>query len=85
MTEKKPYHLAEYHQGGKRVNLSKSSLGEFCYEALKCGADVYQLWAFNHNYNRSAVYPAIKATQEQIDYLRSLGYNFVDPPVLKLN
>lgn len=85
MSEKKPYHLAEYHQGGKRVNLSKASLGEFCYEVLKCGADIYQLWAFNPNYHRSAVYPAIKATDKQVAYLRELGYNFVDPPTIKVN
>lgn len=85
---KKPYHLNEYHmapKGSKRVNLSKASLGEFCYHALKCGADIYQLWAFNHNFERSAVYPAIKATDEQVAYLREVGYDFVDPPTIKLN
>lgn len=83
MKAKKPYHLSE--RGGKRISLSKSSLGEFCYHALRCGADIYQLWAFNPNFDRSAVYPAIKATDEQVDYLRSLGYDFVDPPTIKLN
>ena len=81
--ERKPYHLSEHK--GKRINLSKASLGEFCYEALKCGAEIYQLWAFNHNYHRSAVYPAIRATEEQVAYLREIGYDFVDPPVIKLN
>lgn len=81
--EKKPYHLADH--GGKRINLSKASLGEFCYEVLKCGADIYQLWAFNPNYHRSAVYPVIKATDKQVAYLRELGYIFIDPPVIKLN
>lgn len=80
---KKPYHLSE--RGGKRINLSKKSLGEFTYHALRCGADLYQLWAFNHHYERSAVYPAIKATDEQIEYLRSQGYDFVDPPTINLN
>lgn len=81
--EKKPYHLHDHD--GKRIKLSKASLGEFCYHALKCGADIYQLWAFNHNYERSAVYPAIKATDEQIQYLRDVGYVFIDPPTIKLN
>jgi hypothetical protein len=85
MLAKKPYHLAEFHQGGKRVNLSKASLGEFCYEVLKCGADIYQLWAFSHQHHRSAVYPAIKATDKQVAYLRELGYNFIDPPKINLN
>jgi len=80
---KKPYHISETE--GKRVNLSKSSLGSFCYHALKCGADVYQLWAFNPNFERSAVFPAIKATQKQIDYLKEQGYVFVDPPQIKVN
>jgi hypothetical protein len=85
--EQKPYHLAEYHTDnkGKRVNLSKASLGDFCYHALLCGAEIYQLWAFNHNYKRSAVYPAIKATQKQVDYLAEQGYNFVEPVTFKLN
>jgi hypothetical protein len=80
---KNPYHLSE--RGGKRLSLSKTSLGEFCYHVLRCGADIYQLWALNHNYDRSAVYPAIKATDEQVEHLRSLGYDFVNPPAIKLN
>ena len=83
--EKKHYHLGEYRMGGKRVNLSKASLGEFCYEALKCGAEIYQLWSFSPNHHRSVVYPAVKATDEQITYLREIGYNFVDPTMIKLN
>ena len=83
MMAKKPYHIHEHD--GKRISLSKTSLGEFCYHALKCGADIYQLWAFNHKYDRSAVYPAIHATDEQIEYLRSVGYVFVDPPKINLN
>lgn len=81
--DKKPYHIHE--RDGKRISLSKASLGEFCYHALKCGADIYQLWAFNHKYDRSAVYPAIKATGEQVEYLHSVGYVFVDPPKINLN
>lgn len=80
---KKPYHLADY--GGKRITLSKSSLGEFCFHALSCGAEIYQLWAFSPSYKRSPVYPAISATDKQIEYLRNLGYNFIDPPTIKLN
>jgi hypothetical protein len=80
---KKPYHLKEY--AGKQLNLSKASLGFFCYHALKCGAEIYQLWAFNPNYERSVVYPAIKATDEQKAYLESLGYVFTDPPRINLS
>lgn len=81
--QKKPYHLTDH--SGKRITLTKASLGYFCYEVLKCGASIYQLWAFNPKYNRSPVYPAIEATDEQIAYLRSLGYDFVDPPRIHLN
>lgn len=83
INEKKPYHISE--REGRCINLSKKSLGEFCYHALRCGADIYQLWAFNNNYDRSAVYPAIKATDDQIQYLKSVGYIFVNPPIIKLN
>jgi hypothetical protein len=80
---KKPYHLSEHD--GKRIRLSKNSLGEFCYHALKCGADVYQLWAFNPDYKGSAVYPALKMTDEQKKYMEEQGYIFSDPPTISLN
>jgi len=71
----KPYHLADY--GGKRVRLTKASLGQFCYDALTTGVEIYQLWQIN-TMRGSAVYPAIKATDEQIEKLRTLGYHFVE-------
>lgn len=83
MRGKQPYHIHEHD--GKRINLSKASLGDFCYHALSCGVDIYQLWAMSPNYHRSAVYPAIKATEVQIEHLKSLGYIFVDPPKINLN
>ena len=79
---KQPYHITEV--GGKRVSMSKSSLGHFMYHALKCGADVYQMWAFAPQYDRSAVYPAINATPEQVDYLKEQGYMFRPPPTVKV-
>jgi hypothetical protein len=89
MTEKKPYHLSEYSMMSKshsrRIVLSEKSLGYFCYHALKCGADIYQLWAFDPKYVRSSVFPAIIATKEQLDYLRNLGYDLVDPPTIQVN
>ena len=80
---KKAYHI--YETNGKRPNLSKASLGHFSYHALKCGAEIYQLWAFNASYDRSTVYPAIRATEKQLDYLREQGYYFVEPAKLNVN
>lgn len=83
MNSMKFYHLSE--RSGKRVSLSKSSLGEFCFNVLSCGASIYQLWPFNPSHHGSAVYPAIKATDAQIEHLKSLGYDFVAPPTIKVN
>jgi len=80
---KKAYHISE--REGKIPNLSKASLGHFTYHALKCGVEIYQLWAFNPSYERSSVYPAIKATEKQLDYLREQGYYFVEPAKLNVN
>jgi hypothetical protein len=83
MDNKKAYHISE--REGKQVNLSKASLGNFVYHALKCSAEIYQLWAFNPNYERSSVFPAIKANQKQLDYLGEQGYYFVEPAKLNVN
>lgn len=80
---KKPWHISE--REGTRIRLSKASLGEFCYHALSCGVDIYQLWAFNPNYKGSSVYPAIQATEEQVEKLREFGYVFVAPPTVRVN
>jgi len=75
------WHTEDYHS----PNLSKASLGVFFYEALKCGAQIGEIWPFNPNYDRSAVYVTILMTDEMKEHLESVTkFKFRPPPQVHL-
>jgi len=80
--EKVWWHSHDHHS----PNLSKASLGEFFHAVLSVGADVGQVWAFNHKYPRSSVFISIKATVEQKDQIEAMTrYRFRPPPKVHLS
>ncbi len=73
------WHISE--REGRRLWLSKARLGEFVYEVLKRGGEVIQLWPFNPQFERSAVYPVVAMTRAQRDKFEAeTGFILVDPP-----
>jgi hypothetical protein len=73
------WHTQDYHS----PNLSKASLGEFFFEVIKVGAEIGTVWAFNRNFNRSAVYITVFMTEDMKNELESkFRYRFVPPPVI---
>lgn len=67
----------------KALNLSKASLGNFCYHALKLNIQIGNFWAFNSKYDRSWVGVTIKATKEQKEALETITkFKFNLPPKL---
>jgi hypothetical protein len=76
------WHSCDYNS----PNLSKNSLGEFFSLVLSYDVLVGEIWVFNRNYHRSAVYVSIfmsKETKEAIEV--NSKFRFVSPPKLTLN
>lgn len=71
---------------GRRLTLSKASLGEFVYEVLKAGGEIAQLWAFNATFDRSQVLPVVAMTPAMRDAFEAkTGWKLVDPPTIHVN
>lgn len=78
------WHISE--RAGKRLNMSKASLGLFCFEVMRGGGEIIQLWPFAPQYDRSAVYPIVAMTQAQRDKFEAdTGFVLVTPPKVHLN
>lgn len=76
------WHVDDYHA----PNLSKASLGSFCYEALILGIEIGQIWPLNNRFHRSWVGVTIKATITQKELLEAkTKFKFNPPPKLHLN
>ncbi len=72
------------HGGG--LSLSKASLGEFLYEALKRGCQIGNFFALNAGYHRSFVQASIFMTEEMKDaFEKETRFKFQDPPRISLN
>lgn len=67
-------------------NMTKAQLGTFFHHVLKTGAYIGEIWAFNHNYNFSAVYVSVFMTEEMKNQIESeTKFRFRVPPKLSLN
>lgn len=67
-------------------NMTKASLGEFFNAVLSEGAHVGEIWPFNHEYSRSAVYVSIYATEAQRQAIEArTRYRFRHSPKIKMN
>lgn len=76
------WHTEDYHS----PNLSKSSMGTFFNAVLSVGAHVGDIWVFNHNYNKSAVYVSVYMTEDMKNEIESnTKFRFVPPPKITLN
>lgn len=76
------WHVDDY----KAPNLSRASLGTFCYEALILGIQIGQIWPLNNKFHRSWVGVTIKATQEQKEKLEAVTkFKFNPPPKINVN
>ncbi len=76
------YHSDDHYS----PNLSKASLGNFFYEALRIGAQIGEIWPFVPHYVRSPVYVSIFMTEEMKNYLeQNTKFKFRDPPKIHLN
>lgn len=76
------WHSADHHS----PNLSKSSMGTFFNAVLSEGAHVGEIWVFNHNYNKSAVYVSVYMTEEMKNTIEAnTKFRFNPPPVINLN
>ena len=77
------YHIAEHE--GRRLTLSKASLGEFVFEVLNCGGEIMQLWPFAPKWKRSPVYPVVAMTPKMRDeFVEATGFLLVDPPKISV-
>lgn len=75
------FHTDDHHS----PRMSKASLGEFFYEAIKAGVQIGTIWPFNPQYDRSPVYITVYMTEEMKALLEErTKYRFRDSPVLKL-
>ncbi len=80
----KYYHLSE--REGKRLTLSKASLGLFVHGVLSNRGEVIQLWPFAPQYTRSCVLAVVAFTPEdKTKFENETGFVLVDPPIIKLN
>lgn len=71
---------------GKPTTLSKASIGEFCYAVLRSGGAIYEIWPFQPNYNRSAVYYRVRLSIAQKDKIEAeTPFRFDPPPTVHLN
>ncbi|WP_207183951.1 hypothetical protein [Methylobacterium indicum] len=78
------YHIAEHE--GRRLTLSKASLGEFVFEILSRGGEIMQLWPFAPKWKRSPVYPVVAMTPKMRDeFVEATGFLLVDPPRLSID
>ena len=76
------YHTDDYAS----PSLSKASLGLFLYEVLKEGAQIGNIYAFNHNYDRSPVYFSIYMTEDMKNNIESrTKFKFKLPPKININ
>lgn len=67
-------------------SLSKASLGAFFFVALRAGAQIGEIWAFNRNHPRSPVYVTVFMTQAQKEAIESATpVRFRPPPKISLN
>lgn len=71
---------------GKMTNLSKASLGEFCFAVLKCGGEISSFFVFNEKYLRSPVFVRVQLSIAQKELIEAeTEFRFDPPPVPHLN
>lgn len=79
--EKQWWHSEDQHS----PNLSKTSLGSFCFAVLTEGAEIGSIWPLA-KYPRSWVGVTIKATETQKNAIESkTKFKFKHPPKVHLN
>lgn len=68
-------------------NLGKSSLGEFFHVVLSTGAEIGDIWVFDHRHIRSSVHVSVYMTDDMRKEIeRQLPkIKFIPPPEISLN
>lgn len=82
MLERPWWHSEDHYS----PNLSKASLGDFVYNALREGAKIGSIWPLNAKYHRSWVGVTIQATEEQKNNIEAkTKFKFKPPTQVHLN
>ncbi len=67
-------------------NLTKASLGLFFNEVLSEGAHIGEIWVFQKDHPRSAVYVSVYMTEDMKNNIESrTKFKFRTPPEVQLN
>jgi hypothetical protein len=67
-------------------NLSKASLGEFFYHAMKIGAHIGYIWPFAPEYDRCLVKVSVYMTEDmKVKFEPQTKFRFETPPKVHVN
>ena len=76
----------DYGSEGKKLNLSKASMGLFLYSLMKCDGEIGSVYVMNRNYERSYSQASIKIHPNKIkDFEEMTGMKLEDIPQLRIN